>query len=76
MKFLQFIEVLLFADTGVLSNVKECTLLIGLIHKTKNNLAFKQRMFTYVKAHKKIPMYIYFIYLGNKKIYCILRHAE
>jgi hypothetical protein len=40
----------------------------------QNNLTFKRPMFTYANASKK-PCKIYFIYLGNKEIYCILRHA-
>ena len=30
-------------------------------------------MFTYANAHKKSPLEIHFIYLGNKEIYCIFK---
>jgi hypothetical protein len=38
-------------------------------------LAFKQPTFAYANPYKKPPHEIHFIYLGNKEIYCTLRHA-
>jgi capsid portal protein len=39
-------------------------------------LTIKQPTFVYVNTcKKKPPLEIHFIYLGNKEIYCILRHA-
>jgi len=33
-------------------------------------------MFAHANARKTTPLEIHFIDLGNKRIYCILRHAE
>jgi hypothetical protein len=37
--------------------------------------AFQRPVLEYTGASRKMPLEINFIYLGNKKIYCILRHV-
>jgi len=39
------------------------------------NFMFEQPIFPEANAHFKTPLELHFIYLCNKEIYCILRHA-
>ena len=47
------------------------------LYASKTPLAFKQPMFAYTNAHKRIlPLEIHFMYLGNKIFSAFLRQAE
>jgi len=50
-----------------------CCSALNVAYLQINILTFQRPAFAYVKAHKKTPLKIHFIYSGKKEIYCTFK---